>query len=62
MAPPSENFQVPAHLVILVRSNDPAQVLHAESAWSRWIKHAGGSFRAISANDTPTVIAGTLVN
>lgn len=62
VAPPSENFQVPAHLVVLVRSNDPAQVLHAESAWSRWIKHAGGTFQAISANDTPTVIAGTLVN
>jgi hypothetical protein len=62
VAPPSQNFEVPAHLVVLVRSDDPAQVLHAESAWSRWIKQAGGSFQAISANNTPTVIAGTLVN
>ena len=62
VAPPSQNFEVPADLVVLVRSNDPAQVLHAESAWSRWVKHAGGTFQAISANDTPTVIAETLVN
>jgi hypothetical protein len=62
VAPPSQNFEVPAHLVVLVRSNDPTQVPHAESAWSRWIKHAGGTFQAISANDTPTVIAGALVN
>jgi hypothetical protein len=62
VAPPSQKFEVPAHLVVLVRSNDPGQVLHAESVWSRWVKQAGGTFQAISANDTPSVIAETLVN
>jgi len=62
VAPPSQKFEVPAHLVVLVRSTDPGQVLPAESAWSRWVRQAGGTFQAISANDTFTVIAGTLVN
>lgn len=62
VAPPSQDFEVPAHLVVLVRSNDPAQVLHAESVWSRWIKQAGGTFQAISVNDAPSVIAGALMS
>ncbi len=46
VAPPSQKFKIPAHLVVLVRSTG----------------QAGGTFQAISANDTFTVIAGTLVN
>ena len=37
LAPPIQNFKVPAHFVVLVRSTDPTQVLHAENAWSRWV-------------------------
>lgn len=62
LAPPSQDFKVPAHLVVMVRSTDPAQVIHAENAWSRWITRAGGTFQAISANDTPTVITSALAN
>ena len=61
LTPPSQRFQVLAHLVVLVRSTNPDQVLHAESAWSRWVKRAGGSFQALSANDTPAVIASALL-
>jgi len=62
LAPPSQHFAVPAHLVVLVRSTDPTQVLHAENAWSRWITRAGGTFQAISANDGPTAITTALVS
>jgi hypothetical protein len=62
LAPPSQNFQVPARLVVLVRSTNPAHVLHAQSTWSRWVTQAGGTFQAMSANDSPTVIAGQLVS
>lgn len=62
LSPPAQNFEVPAHFVVLVRSTDPAQVLHAENAWSRWITRAGGTFQAISANDSPTAITTALVS
>lgn len=61
LAPPAQNFEVPAHFVVLVRSTDPTQVLHAEDAWSRWVIKAGGNFQAISANDSPAVITSALV-
>ena len=62
VAPPAQSFEVPAHLVILVRSTDPTQVLQAEAVWSRWVTKAGGTFRAISANDSPTVITSVLAS
>lgn len=62
LAPPSQNFEVPAHLVVLVRSTDPTQVIHAENTWSRWITRAGGTFQTISANDNPTVITSAIAN
>jgi hypothetical protein len=62
VAPPSQDFKVPAHLVLLVRSTDPTRVLHAESAWKRWVARAGGTFQAISANNTPSVIAQALAS
>jgi hypothetical protein len=62
LSPPAQNFEVPAHLVVLVRSTDPTQVLRAENAWSRWITQAGGTFRAISANDGPTAITTALAS
>ena len=55
MSPPSQSFAVPTRVVALVRSTDPAQVLHAESSWSRWVTKAGGTFRAVSAYDSPAV-------
>jgi hypothetical protein len=62
LTPPSQEFEVPAHLVVLVRSSDPVQVLRAESAWARWVTRAGGTFQPMSANDTPAVIAGALAS
>jgi hypothetical protein len=62
LAPPSEKFEVPARFVVLVRSTNPVQVLHAESTWSHWVTQAGGTFHAMSANDSPTVIADGLVS
>lgn len=60
LSPPARNFSFPARLVALVRSINPAQVIPAERAWSRWVTRNGGTFAAISANDAPAVIAGTL--
>lgn len=60
LAPPSQSFRFPAHLVAVVRSTNPAQVLPAERVWSRWATRNGGIFKAISANDAPVVIAGAL--
>lgn len=62
VSPPAQNFEVPAHLMVLVRSTDPARVLQAENAWSRWITRAGGTFQAMSANDAPTAITQALVS
>lgn len=62
VSPPSQSFEVPTRLVALVRSTDPVQVLHAESSWSRWVTKAGGTFRAVSAYDSPTVIASALAS
>jgi hypothetical protein len=62
LTPPSQGFRFPAHLVALVRSSNPVQVLRAEAAWSRWAAQAGGSFEALSANDAPAVIARVLVS
>jgi hypothetical protein len=61
LSPPAQNFSFPARLVALVRSTNPAQVIPAERAWSRWATRNGGTFTAISANDAPVVIAETLV-
>lgn len=62
LSPPAQHFRFPAHLVALVRSTDPAQVIPAEHAWSRWVTRNGGTFTAISANDAPAVIARTLAS
>ena len=62
VSPPSQSFAVPTRVVALVRSTDPAQVLHAESSWSRWVTKAGGTFRAVSAYDSPAVIASALAS
>ena len=58
--PPAEGFPFPARLVALIRSTDPGQVLGAESAWTRWVHRAGGSFEAVSSDDSPTTIARAL--
>jgi hypothetical protein len=60
LSPPSIRFRFPARLVALIRSSDPGQVLHAESAWTRWTHRADGSFEALSSNDSPAAIAGAL--
>lgn len=60
LSPPTRNFGFPAHLVALVRSTNPAQVIPAEHAWSGWVTRNGGTFIAISANDAPAAIAKTL--
>lgn len=62
LSPPAEKFSFPAHLVALLRSTNPAQVIPAEHAWSRWVTGNGGTFTAISANDAPAVIAATLAH
>jgi len=62
LAAPAQNFGFPAHLVALVRSTNPAQVIPAEHAWARWVTRNGGTFTAISANDSPAVIAKTLAS
>jgi hypothetical protein len=61
LRPPSREFRFPARLVALVRSSDPGQVLSAEAAWSAWAHRAGGSFRAVSSNDTSAAVAAMLV-
>ncbi len=60
LSPPSIRFGFPARLVALIRSSDPGQVLGAESAWTRWIHEAGGSFEALSSDDSPAAIAAAL--
>ena len=60
LSPPSIRFRFPARLVVLIRSSDPGQVLGAESAWTRWAHRAGGSFEALSSNDSSTAIAGAV--
>lgn len=62
LAPPTQNFRFPTHLVALVRSTNPAQVIPAEHAWARWVTRNGGTFTAISANDSSAVIAKTLAS
>ena len=62
VSPPSYSFAVPARLVALIRSTDPGQVLNAETSWSRWVSKAGGTFRAVSAYDSPAVIASSLAS
>jgi hypothetical protein len=61
LAPPSDRFEVPARFVVIVRSSNPAQVLEAENAWSRWVMRAGGTFQAISVNNSPTAITRALM-
>jgi hypothetical protein len=58
--PSPRGFRFPTRLVALIRATSPTQVLEAESAWSRWVRRAGGSFAALSADDTPTTIAKVL--
>ena len=60
LRPPSREFRFAARLVALVRSSDPGEVLPGEAAWSRWAKRAGGSFRAVSSNDTSAAVAAAL--
>jgi hypothetical protein len=60
LTPPSQHFPVPAHIIALVRSSNPDRVLRAEAAWSRWVAGAGGSFKAMSADDAPALIAHVL--
>lgn len=60
LRPPSQRFRFPARLIALVRSTDPSQVVHAETVWARWAHRAGGSFRALSANDTSATIGQAL--
>ena len=60
LRPPSESFRFPALLVALIRSDDPDQVLNAESAWNRWARKSGGKFEALSSNDAVTVITRAL--
>ena len=62
LSPPAQYFRFPAHLVVLVRSTNPALVIPAEQAWSRWVTRNGGTFTTISANDAPAVIAKTLAS
>jgi hypothetical protein len=62
LAPPSEKFEIFGRFVVLVRSTNPAQVLPAERAWSRWVAQAGATFQAMSSNDSPTVIAAELLS
>jgi hypothetical protein len=57
LVPPAQNFRFPAHLVAMVRSTNPAQVIPAGHVWARWVTRNGGAFTAISANDSPAVIA-----
>ena len=57
LRPPAGTFRVPAHVVALVRSNNPGPVLQSESAWRHWVDRAGGRFTALSANDAPAALA-----
>ena len=58
--PPARVYRLPACLVALIRSSSAVQVLRAESTWARWMRRAGGSFKALSANDAPETIAQVL--
>jgi hypothetical protein len=62
LAPPSHNFVCHVHFAALVRSTDPAEVLHAVKVWSGWITRCGGTFQTISADDTPLEIVRALMN
>lgn len=57
LQPPALRFRVPARLIALIRSVDPALVLRSERAWARWAEQDGGTFEAFSANDDASSIA-----
>jgi hypothetical protein len=62
VAPPSQDFRFHGRLLDLVRSASPARVIHTVRAWRHWVVQAGGTFLAMSANDTPTEISRALVS